>query len=172
MLPLFLMTAWLAVAILIGGILLVAFKRRPERPGWTAAPGQVATAPAGAPGAGQPAPRVGVWNAEVLGNGGFGLLGRSYGTLRLEAGVLSYVPDSSTVPAWSVPCHELAARRGSLFELNAAVRLVGPMGQVRCNVSTEHINRFSANTAKDLRQRTCARQFVHLLHAHGAGVAP
>ncbi|WP_104107662.1 hypothetical protein [Nocardioides sp. 616] len=52
------------------------------------------------------------------------------------------------------------------------VRLRGPMGEVRCAVSTEHLNRFSSNTAKDFREWEYASQLVGLLHAHGAGVLP
>ncbi len=89
--------------------------------------------------------------------------------IRLESGLLSFTPDGAAAPVWTVPCDQLVADRRSYFSLDGGdVQLSGPMGVVRCAVSTEHINRFSTNTAKDLRERRYAAQFVALLHAHGA----
>lgn len=169
-LPLLIVVGWFLVLLLVVGILLVAFKPRPQRPGWVGR-----AQPDAATGAGHPAGAptyAGTWNAEVLGDAGFGVAARAYGIFHLEDGVLSFVRDGTATPVWSVPCHQLAARRRGFFELDGAdVRLVGPMGELRCSVSTEHINRFSANTMKDLRERGYADEFVRLLWAHGAGIA-
>ncbi|WP_110181930.1 hypothetical protein [Nocardioides solisilvae] len=166
-LPTLIVIGWFAILALVAGILALAFRRRQERPGWVAPAG-----PAGPPGQGSGhAPYTGEWNAEVLGDGLLGVRGRTHGVIRLQQGVLTFVPDSSPAPAWSVPCHQLAARRLSFLD-PAGLRLVGPMGDLRCNVSTERINRFSQNTAKTLREKRYAEGLVRLLHAHGAGLAP
>ncbi len=146
---------------LILGIILVAGRRRPERPGW-----QVTAAGAS-----------GTWNAEVLGEGAIGSLGgtlaSTFGTFRLEAGVLSFTPDEAVVPAWQVPCTQLGvARRGALSLDGADLRLAGPMGDLRCNVSVERINRVSRNDIKGMRERRYAAQLVDLLLAHGARPLP
>ena len=149
-----------AVAVgfaLIIGIILFAGRRRPEQPGW------VPTPTGGS----------GTWNAEVLGDGALGALGgtmaSTFGTFRLEAGVLSFIPDQAVVPMWQVPCRELGVvRRGALSLDGADVRLTGPMGDLRCNVSVERINRVSRNDIKDMRERRYAEEFAGLLVAHGA----
>lgn len=144
--------------VLIIGIIVIASRRRPEQVGWTPVP----------TGGG-----AGTWNGEVLGDGGFGALGATlastFGTFRLEAGVLSFTPVEAPAPAWWAHCRDLAVgRRGMLALDGADVRIVGPMGDLRCNVSTERINRMSRNTMKDLRERQYAEQFVDLLVGHGA----
>jgi hypothetical protein len=48
------------------------------------------------------------------------------------------------------------------------VRITGPMGDLRCNVSVERINRVSRNDIKDMRERRYAEEFAGLLVAHGA----
>lgn len=139
------------------GIILFASRRRPEQHGWVATPA-----------AGQ-----GTWNAEVLGEGGLGVLGgtlaSTFGTFRLEAGVLTFTPVDAAAPAWWAHCRDLAVGRRGLLEIDGAdLRLVGPMGDLRCNVSLERINRMSRNTIKDLRERDHAAQFVEVLVGHGA----
>lgn len=146
----------LGFALIIGIILLVG-RRRPEREGWVPTP----------------AGGAGTWNGEVLGDGALGALGgtmaSTFGLFRLEAGVLAFVPDGAQVPAWQVPCHQLAvARRGILNIDGADLRIAGPMGDLRCNVSEERINRVSRNDMKDMRERRCAEELVDLLVAHGA----
>ena len=143
--------------VLIVAIIVVASRRRPEQQGW-------APAPTGG---------AGVWNGEVLGDGGWGALGATmastFGTLRLEAGVLSFTPVDAPAPAWWAHCRDLSVGRRGFLELDGAdVRIVGPMGDLRCNVSLERINRVSRNTMKDLRERQYAEQFVGLLLSHGA----
>ncbi len=166
-LPLVFILSWLAILLLVVGILLIAFKRRPQRRGWAPQQQQHVSAQPAGPGS---LPFAGEWNAAVVPEGS-GLLSvrRDYGIIRLESGLLSFTPDGAAAPVWTVPCNQLVADRQSYFSLDGGdVQLSGPMGVVRCAVSTEHINRFSTNTAKDLRERRYAAQFVGLLHAHGA----
>lgn len=156
---------------LIIGILLIAFKKRPEQPGWQAPhPGPPQPGPPQA-GASQ-APPGGIWNAEVVPPGGFGLTGRTSGLFRLEHGVLSFWPAGAQTPLWAVPCRDLAVGSRSMFTFEGAdLRLLGPMGEWYCSVSEEHINRFMQNTMKSFRQRRYAADFIHLLRWYGAGVA-
>lgn len=151
----------IAVAVgfaLIVGLVLVVGRRRPQQhTGW------VATADGG----------VRTWNGEVLGDGFIGALGGSlastFGTFRLERGVLAFRPDDASLPGWSAECRHLAVARRGMVELDGADVLVrGPMGEVRCNVSDERINRASRNTLKTMRQRGYAQEFVDILVGHGA----
>lgn len=98
--------------------------------------------------------------------------GSTYGTFRLAGDLLAFVPDGSTRPAWEVPCRDLWVRREGVgpFAITA-VRLHGPMGEVGCNVSREHINRFMTNSAKSFREAGYAAQFVTAVQAQGARVA-
>ncbi|MCD4526996.1 hypothetical protein [Nocardioides sp. cx-173] len=147
-------------------ILVVVLTRSRSRP---AAP---VLAPA--PGGGF-APVPSTWNAQVLGSGVIGAmggaLGSTYGTLALDAGWLAFTPDGAAEPQWRVSCRELWVRRQGVGPFTvASVRLHGPMGEVACNVSREHINRWSANTLKDFRQSGYAAQFLAAVQAHGARV--
>ena len=64
---------------------------------------------------------------------------------------------------------ELWATKDSVVALNGAdLTLRGPMGDLRCNVSTERINRMTRNPFKDLRERGYADQFLLALRAQGA----
>lgn len=141
-------------------IILVAGKARPQ-------PG---LGPRAATGGGSVAVG-GAWNGQVLGNGVTGrlggTLGSQYGVLRIDHGTLTFTPDDSPGPAWSIPCHQVAARSGSMFSI-AQVELWTPQVQLRCNVSRERINRISQNTLKEMREPRYAREFVDTLVAQGA----
>ena len=146
----------------IGMIFALSARARPTQPGWR---GPVPSDPGPA----------GIWHAEVLGTGLLGrlggTLGSTFGALRLDEGVLSFVPDGQTTAAWSYPCAELWATKDSVVALNGAdLTLRGPMGALRCNVSTERINRITRNPFKDLRERGYADQFLLALRGHGARV--
>jgi len=145
---------------LIVAVILLASRRRPEQPVWRPVGGAAASGS-------------GVWNAEILGSRAIGALGgtltASFGLMRIDSGMLSFTPDDAAVPTWSVPCQAVGVRSRNLFSLDgAAVGLTGPMGDLRCNVSTERINRLSRNNIKDLRQRRYATEFIAVLRAHGA----
>ncbi len=151
----------LLVFALIGMIFRLSARARPSQPGWRG------PAPSGEPD--------GIWHAEVLGSGLLGrlggTLGSTFGELRLDQGMLSFVPDGQTAAAWSHPCLELLATKDSVVALNGAdVTLRGPMGVLRCNVSTERINRMTRNPFKDLRERGYADQFLLALRAHGSQI--
>lgn len=158
--------------LLVGGvfavILVVVLTRSRAHP----APPVLAPAPGGGL-----APAPSTWNVQVLGTGAIGAMGGSlgstYGTLALDAGRLAFTPDDGTQPAWVVGCHEVWVRRQGVgpFAI-ASVRLHGPMGELACNVSREHINRWTANSLKDFRESAYAHQFVSAIQAHGARVAP
>lgn len=157
----------LLVFAVIGMVFGLSARARPTQPGWRG-PDPSDPSPA-APG---PA---GIWHAEILGSGLLGrlggTLGSTFGELRLDSGVLSFIPDGHTTAAWSYPCAELWATKDSVVALNGAdLTLRGPLGVLRCNVSTEHINRMTRNPFKDLRERGYADQFLLALHAHGARV--
>lgn len=113
----------------------------------------------------------GAWNAQILGSGITGrlggTLGSQFGVFRIDHGALNFTPDDSPNPAWSIPCHQLAARSGSIFS-TAQVELWTPQVHLRCNVSRERINRISRNTIKELREPRYAREFVDTLVAQGA----
>ncbi|MBC9734106.1 hypothetical protein [Nocardioides marmotae] len=128
------------------------------------------------PGPRGPEPAASTWNVQVLGSSLIGQLGGSldstFGTLTLRAGRIAFTPDDAVVPAWDVACPEVWVRRQGVGPFAvAALVLHGPMGEVRCNVSRERINRFSANSLKDFREVGYATQFVAAAQAHGARVA-
>lgn len=151
------LSAGALVFLAIGGVFLLSARRRPSSP----------------PVSG-PAPDA-AWNAEVLGAGVVGRLGgtlaSSFGVLRLDRGVLSFVADGDTTASWSYPCAQLSAVKADITALDGAdVRLRGPMGELRCNVSAERINRLTRNPFKDLRERGYADQFLMALAAHGTRI--
>ncbi len=156
----------LIVGVLFVGLLVLVLTRsRAAAPQPLVAPGPhgLAAAPSS-------------WSAQVLGPSGLGpiggALGSTYGTFSLREGRLAFTPDGDSAPAWDVPCSQLWVRRQGVGPFTfAAVQLHGPMGEVSCNVSREHINRFATNTLKDFRQAGYAGQFVAAVQAHGARVA-
>jgi len=158
----------LLVFVVIGVVFVRSARARPSQPGWRG------PAPAPRP-ASTSAPSIGVWNAEVLGSGLLGrlggTLGSTFGELRLAQGVLSFVPDGQTAASWSSPCAEMWATKRDVAALNGADLLLrGPMGELRCNVSTERINRMTRNPFKDLRERGYADQFMFAVQAQGARI--
>ncbi|MDN4160310.1 hypothetical protein [Nocardioides abyssi] len=137
---------------------------------------RVAPQPVVAPGPHGPVAVPSTWNVQLLGTGVLGRMGSSlastYGTLTLADGRLAFTPDGATVREWDVPCAEVWVRRQGVGPFAvASVRLYGPMGDLECNVSREHINRISANSLKDFREAGYATQFVAAAQAHGARVA-
>ncbi|KRF19386.1 hypothetical protein ASG90_20435 [Nocardioides sp. Soil797] len=173
----------LAPLVLIGIVVFSLTRRgKAEQPGWRPA-SREAPRPQTSPAAGSPlGPSTrssggpltdghGVWNAQVMGGGLIGLLGgtlnSTFGRFVLAEGALSFLPDGSREPAWTVPCRELFFTHNGVLS-PAAVELRGPMGTVRCDVSLEHINRFTRNSAKSFREARQAQAFVQALVAHGA----
>ncbi|WKN49634.1 hypothetical protein [Nocardioides sp. Arc9.136] len=157
----------LLLGLLVAGLLALVLTRSRA----AAAPPVVAPVPGGAF-----APVPSTWNVQVLGSSAIGAMGGSlgstYGTLALADGTLTFTPDGATTAAWVVPCAEVWVQRQGVGPFAvAALRLHGPMGDVACNVSREHINRFSANSLKDFREAGYAAQFVAAAQAHGARVA-
>ncbi len=160
-------SAALVVAVPVGlaliiGIIVLAGRARP-RPGLgTLGPSTTLNAS-------------GVWNGEVLGDGVLGAtggtLGSTFGTMRIDAGALSFTPDGATTPAWSAPCATVCGRRRTMLALNGAdMELWGQSWRLRCNVSREHINRFSRNDIKSMRQRRYANEFLRALASNGARI--
>ena len=152
----------LLVFAVIGVTFFLSARGRPTQPGWR---GPVPSDPGPA----------GIWHAEVLGTGLLGrlggTLGSTFGELRLDQGVLSFFPGGQNTAAWSYPCTDLWATKASVVALNGAdLMLRGPMGDLRCNVSTERINRATRNPFKDLRERGYADQFLLALRGQGARV--
>ncbi|MDN4172501.1 hypothetical protein QWY28_06065 [Nocardioides sp. SOB77] len=149
--------------LLLAGLLVLVLTRSRPAP----APPVVAPAPGGGF-----APVPSTWNVQVLGPGVIGrmggTLGSTFGTLALADGTVAFTPDGATAPAWVVPCAQVWVRRQGVGPFAvAALRLHGPMGEVSCNVSREHINRISANSLKDFREAGYAGQFVASAQAHG-----
>ena len=149
-------------------VVLVGFTRsgKAQQPGWQQVPARATDNPAMAQSVGQ-----GVWNAQILGGGFIGAMGgtlnSTFGTFHLDRGALSFVPDGATAPSWSTPCSQLGVRFSGVFA-PAAVTLRGPMGEVRCKVSVEHINRVTRNSFKSMREGRHAQAFVSALAANGA----
>lgn len=113
----------------------------------------------------------GVWNALIFGDGAIGAMGGTLdarsGRFHLAQSMLSFIPDGQDQPEWSVPCTDIVARSHSAFS-TAGVLLSFPGAQLRCDVSREHINRFTRNSIKSLRQASYYREFVGALVANGA----
>jgi hypothetical protein len=149
-------------------------------PGLGARPPAGATRPAaprpGAVGEVGPPPRPGAvdgtWNAMLLGRGALGGLGATinatFGRFDLVGGALSFTRDGATAPDWTSPCAHLRVHQLGLLVAKGDVALDGPMGPVRATVSREHVNRFTRNGFKDLREQGYAREFVHALLSNGA----
>lgn len=144
---------------LILGIILFAGKARPVQGlgARAAAPGGQGTS--------------GLWNAMILSGGAVGALGGTLGAktgrFRVEQGTLSFIPDGTDQAEWSVPCDQITARAHTAFATKG-VDLELPDGKLRCNVSREHINRYTRNSVKSLREARYYREFVDVLLANGA----
>lgn len=114
----------------------------------------------------------GTWNAMIAGGGVFGAMGgtinATFGRFDLVRGLLTFTRDGAEAPDWSVPCTHLRIRQLGVLVAKGDVELNGPMGPVRCTVSREHVNRFTQNSFKDLREQGYAREFVHAVLSHGA----
>lgn len=114
----------------------------------------------------------GTWNAMIAGGGVFGAMGgtinATFGRFDLVRGLLTFTRDGADAPDWSVPCTHLRIRQLGALVAKGDVELHGPMGPVRCTVSREHVNRFTQNGFKDLREQGYAREFVHAVLSHGA----
>ncbi|MDT0203255.1 hypothetical protein [Nocardioides sp. AE5] len=152
-------------AALIVGVILYAGKARP-RPDLGVRP-----APADHHALASATPPGGRWNMQLLSSSLFGKLGGTLGSTNGEVeianGHLGFFPRGSSQPAWSYPCHQLAVRPQTAFNA-AGLLLWTPHGQIRCNVSREHINIFSRNTIKTLREPRYFREFAEVLWANGA----
>jgi hypothetical protein len=142
----------LVAAVVVGVVALVVVRSRPALP---------APPPSGGAGGGSTAS---TWFAQLGGGPG-----ATYGTFSVDDGHLAFVPAGAATPTWVVACRDLWVRRQGVgpFAITA-VRLRGPMGEVACNVSREHINRFMTNSAKTFRESAYAGQFVAALEAQGA----
>lgn len=173
---------WVVVGVVVAtavvvGVLAAVFtlsatrRTRPElgpRPPSAPAPGaQGAVLPPPRPGAVD-----GTWNVMIAGGGLFGAMGgtinATFGRFDLAQGLLTFTRDGAAGPDWSAPCHLLRVRQLGALVAKGDVELNGPMGHVRCTVSREHVNRFTQNGFKDLREQGYAREFVHAVLSHGA----
>lgn len=151
----------LAVLGLIGGILLVAFRARP----------QAGLGPLGATGPDvDPAserPHAGAWNAYLYRGRLGGTIGGASGRFDVAGGELRFTPDDPADSAWTLPCRQIGVSTGTAV-FGPPVTLVTPAGVLRCTVSRERINRFSRNTAKTLRETGYGREFADVLLRNGA----
>lgn len=118
-------------------------------------------------------PPSGRWNVQILADSVFGRMGGSLGALaghlEVREGHLSFIPRHAPegAPAWTLPCRQIAARaNGALAP--AGVVLRSPHGELRCDVSEEHINAHTRNSFKTLREPRYYREFVDVLVANGA----
>lgn len=139
------------VGLVVGLVIYSRTRRRTA--GWTPA------APR-SPGAGE-------WNAKIV----TGLVDGVYGLMRIDAGTLTFLPDAPgpDSPPWSLPCTTVTVRTVPAASFHTAnVELSWPRGSLRVMVSREHINRFSRNTLKTLRQSAWADEFAAALVASGA----
>ncbi len=152
----------IVVPLFIGAILaiiLIAGRARPE-------------AGLGPVHSGTAAP-TGRWNAQILADSAFGKLGGSAGALtghlEISDAHLRFFHEGvpGTAPTWSIPCTQIAARAQGAFA-SAGVVLLSPHGRLRCNVSREHINAWTQNSLKSMREPRYYREFVEVLVAHGA----
>ncbi len=158
---------------LLAVVFTLSASRRP-RPGLgvrpPAAPAPDPTAPVLPPP--RPGAVDGTWNAMIAGGGLFGAMGgtinATFGRFDLTRGLLVFTRDGADAPDWSVPCTQLRIRQLGVLVAKGDVELNGPMGAVRCTVSREHVNRFTQNGFKDLREQGYAREFVHAVLSHGA----
>ncbi|MBS43722.1 MAG: hypothetical protein CMH83_11295 [Nocardioides sp.] len=140
----------LALAI-VGTVLAVAFRARPQHPGDT--PGEPPTR----------------WNVEIKQPGSLPPFGSQFGRLDLDEQRLLFTPDGAQQPAWSLPAYDVRVQHLGGVQLDGATLWLGwPGGSLRCEVSREHLNRFSRNTAKTLRQQGYTREVVAALVAAGA----
>lgn len=124
------------------------------------------------PGLGPRSATDGRWNAllldgplAVLG----GTLGSTGGVVVVEHGFVSFLQDGAIMPAWSYRCADVAVRTHGAHS-RATLTLWTPAGELRMTVSREHVNRYSRNTLKSLREPTYARELAQLLAANGARV--
>lgn len=165
--------ATVSLVVLLAVVLTLSASRR-TRPGLgPRPPAGPARGPAGAV---APPPRPGAvdgtWNAMIAGGGVFGAMGgtinATFGRLDLAGGLLSFTRDGADTPDWSTPCTQLRVRQLGLLVAKGDIELTGPMGTVRCTVSREHVNRFTQNGFKDLREQGYAREFVHAVLSNGA----
>jgi len=91
-----------------------------------------------------------------------------YGTIHLDAGWLTFIRDGESEPAWQVPVPTITASQYTIFA-NSSLRISAPsIGELKVTVSEEHINRFSRNDFKTMRERRYAAQFLELLRQCGA----
>lgn len=167
-------TAATAVLVVLLAVVLTLSATRRTRPDLGPRP-PAGPAP-GPAGAALPPPRPGAvdgtWNAMIAGGGVFGAMGgtinATFGRFDLVRGLLTFTRDGADAPDWSVPCTHLRIRQLGALVAKGDVELHGPMGPVRCTVSREHVNRFTQNGFKDLREQGYAREFVHAVLSHGA----
>lgn len=110
----------------------------------------------------------GTWNAMIHAESVFGSMGGTagavHGRLELTGGTLRFVPDDASGTPWSAPAAQLTATRG----LARPVRLDGPMGTVHLTASHEHVNRWSRNSLKSMRELRYADELISALEAYGA----
>ena len=143
-----------AVFAFVIGIIVVAGRARPQE------------------GLGPRSATDGRWNALLL-DGPLaalgGTLGATGGVVVVEHGFVSLVQDGAIMPAWSYRCADVAVRAHSAFS-RATVTLWTPGGELRMTVSREHVNRFSRNTLKSMREPVYAREFANVLAANGARI--
>jgi len=119
----------------------------------------------------------GTWNAEILGSGALGALGgtlgSNFGTMHVADGLLTFRPEDASTHPWSLPCQQVLVSKRGLISLNGAdVQLQWTQGTLRCNVSTEKINRLVDNDYKQLRQRGHADGFIAALSRRAAAPGP
>lgn len=141
--------------LLVGIILVIAFKPRPQEDLGVRFVGSSAY------------PNEGTWNAFLHKGHLGGTLGGRKGRFDVTGGFLQFVPEGSPVPEWSLLCSEVGVYAGTGF-VSHGVTLYLPSGELRCTVSREHINILSRNTAKTFRERGYGQEFKGVLIANGA----
>lgn len=166
------------IAVVTAGLVAVlavvftlAMTRR-ARPGLGPRPPAPTVAPSVPPPPGGVPVVEGTWNAMIAGGGLIGAMGgtlnATFGRIDLVDGTVSFTRTGREVPEWRVPCRQVRIRQLDLLAPKGDIELNGPMGQVRCTVSREHVNRATTNGFKTLREQGYAREFVHAVLTHGA----
>lgn len=148
--PLLLVMAAIAVAIVL---VVIRLSRKP-----------------GAPGAGTPVtPPEGMWNTHIRRDGHLDPFS-GFGTLRLQSGMLTFVPDGASQPAWSLPSRSFGVQSNFVLSNSDLMLDSAATGRLQVTVSREGINRVSRNNFKTLRERDTSGEFIRAIRAAGATI--
>lgn len=94
----------------------------------------------------------------------------SFGTLRVQDGSLTFIPDGAVQPLWSYPVNTLQAGRNPHPMPSLVWLHHHELGTVQVEVSVEHLNRISRNDLKKGRERIYADAFLAQLRDAGGWI--